>query len=335
MPETDRKNIVVIGGGTGTYSLMQGLKSHWREYNLTKIVSMTDCGGSTGRLRDEFGQLPVGDVRMSLAALAPTVEEDQQLLRELFLYRFDKGNGLSGHNFGNLFLVALTEILGNEAKAIKAAARLLRIRGQVLPVTEHQAHLVARYDDGVEAMGEHLIDEPPTERYDHRIIDLRTDVVTEITTEVFESITKADLVVLGPGDIYTSLLANCIIGGMPEALQQTTAKLAFVANLMTKPGQTTGMSVTDHVNEISRYITRTPDVVVVNTSTVTPQLLEKYAAAKQYPVVDDADKLSCYVIRADLLSDEIIAPQPGDALQRSLVRGDAKKMAEVILKLVE
>ena len=143
MPKEERKRVVVIGGGTGTYTLLQGLKRHAHDVFVSKIVSMADSGGSTGRLRDELGQLPVGDARMGLAALAAGAHEDDQLLRELFLYRFDRGTGLSGHNFGNLFLAALTDILGSEAKAIKAASRILRIRGEVLPVTEDNLHLIA------------------------------------------------------------------------------------------------------------------------------------------------------------------------------------------------
>ena len=151
----DKKNVVVIGGGTGTHTVLQGLKRYQKQLNVSARVTMADSGGSTGRLRDEFGFLPVGDVRMALAALASDVDEHEELVRELFMYRFAKGDGLSGHNFGNLLLVALTDILGSEEAAIKAAARVLRVQGTVVPVTTGTVDLVATYDDGVVVRGEH------------------------------------------------------------------------------------------------------------------------------------------------------------------------------------
>src|SRR6056297_666848 len=144
-----KKSIVVIGGGTGTHTVLRGIKHYHRECDIAAIVTMADSGGSTGRLRDEFGQLPVGDARMALAALAREDGQSEELLRQLFMYRFAKGAGLEGHNFGNLFLVALTELLGSEAAAIAAAGSVLRVVGQVHPVTESPVDLIATYDDGV------------------------------------------------------------------------------------------------------------------------------------------------------------------------------------------
>lgn len=336
MRQTDeRKRIVVIGGGTGTYTLLQGLREYWEDYHITKIVSMADNGGSTGRLRDEMGQLPVGDARMGLAALAAGAGHDGELLRELFLYRFERGgDGLSGHNFGNLFLVALSDILGSEAKAIRAASRILRIRGEVLPVTEADLHLIATYDDGVEVVGEHDIDEPPPEREDHRIIALRTDTPGTITDDADAALRRADLIVLGPGDFYASLMANCIIDGVPEAIRASKGKFVYVTNLMSRPGQTRGMQTSDYIRDIENYVGEKPDTVLINTTSLPKAALERYAADGDQPVADDLQN-GIEIIRGDFLSHEIVERTKGDVLRRALIRHDGTKLADAIIKLVE
>lgn len=332
-PKTERKNIVVIGGGTGTYTLLQGLKYYWGDNNIIKIVSMADSGGATGRLRDEFGQLPVGDARMGLAALAADVDHHDKLLRELLLYRFNKGEGLSGHNFGNLLLVALTDILGSEAEAIKAASRILRIRGTVLPVTADNVHLVATYEDGTKVVGEHDIDEPPPEHEDSRIMKLTTDRPAKITAEVAAALRDADIIIIGPGDLYASLLANCVIEGMPEAIAQSTAKFVYVSNLMTRPGQTRGMKLTDYIKEIISYIHRKPDTIIVNTTQLPKEALDRYAEEGDFPVEDDLTN-GIEIVRGDFLADEIIEKKDGDVLKRSLIRHDGGKLAAAIIELL-
>ena len=166
----EKKQVVCIGGGTGIYPVLQGLKQYHKQLDITAIISMADSGGSNARIRDQFGLLPLSDINRALSALSTDYEADDQLLRQLFLYRFEKGEGVSGHNFGNLLLVALTDILGSEAEAIKAAARILRVRGRVLPVTTDVVDIVARYDDGLTVVGEHKIDEPAADRTGHRIV---------------------------------------------------------------------------------------------------------------------------------------------------------------------
>jgi uncharacterized cofD-like protein len=328
-----KKSIVVIGGGTGTYPILRGLKKYSDGLNITAIITMADSGGSTGRLRDEFGQLPVGDVRMALTALASESDEGDLLLRDLLLHRFDKGEGLNGHNFGNLFMVALTQILGSEAKAVKAASRILRVKGRVLPVTEDDLHIVATYDDGVVIEGEHEIDEPPEERFTHHITSLTTKPKGHITEDAKEALMNADLILLGPGDLYSSLLANCVIEGVPEAIQASKAKFVFASNLMSRPGQTHEFSSCDHVREVVRYVGRTPDIVIVNTGVVPDHLLEKYALNFQFPVNDNCAPDGYEVIREDLLSREEVVQRSGDVLQRSLVRGDGDKFAELLVTL--
>lgn len=329
----DKKSVVVIGGGTGIYPVLRGLKAY-KDIDVTAVITVADAGGSTGRLRDEFGQLPVGDIRMALAALSAEIDNHDELLRELFLYRFDKGEGLNGHNLGNLLLVALTDMLGSELEAVKVASRILRVRGTVLPVTEDKVHIVATYDDGVKIEGEHHIDEPEEERFEHRITNLCTNPIATITPDVQKAIENADMVVLGPGDLYTSLLANCVVGGVPEAIQSSDAKFIFVTNLMTSQGQTHGMTAKDHIHEVLKYVGRAPDTVVVNTATVPDDLLARYAEACQFPVLDDVDGVACTVVRADLLDDEPVVKKEGDVLQRSLVRGDVEKMGDVLYNLL-
>ena len=330
------KSVVVIGGGTGTFTVLRGLKKYAPELKITAIISMTDSGGSTGRLRDEFGQLPVGDVRMALAALSRSNDDHEELLRELFLYRFKKGEGLSGHNLGNLFLTALTDILGSEADAVKAASRLLRIAGTVLPVTADNAHLVAEYDDGLVVEGEHAIDDPPANRRGHRIVVLTTKPAAKASAEALAAIADADLVVLGPGDLYSSILANIVIDDVPEALAATKAKLLYVSNLMERFGQTTGMSVADCSEELCSYIGRCPEYILINNTPLPEAVVLKYKNEEGVvPVFDDADSIGGTVMRTDLLSTDLPERQAADAVKRSLLRHDPDKLATAILGLIE
>lgn len=331
----DIKSVVVIGGGTGTHTILRGLKQFQSQINLTAIVTMADSGGSTGRLRDEFGQLPVGDARMALAALASNDDEHEELVRELFMHRFDKGSGLEGHNLGNLLLVALTDILGSEEAAIRAAARVLRVRGSVIPVSTESVHLVATYADGVVVTGEHAIDEPPRDRYAHPIVSLAVTPRATINPKAEAAIVNADLIVLGPGDLYTSILANCVVDGVPEALRRTKATLVYVTNLMTKVGQTAGMGVEEHLAEITRYIGRQPDVVLVNTGEIPEDLLARYSALGEYPVAVNCTGDTCTIVAGDFTAKEAVRLQSGDVLKRSLVRHDSHVLAQAIIDILE
>jgi len=330
-----KKSVVVIGGGTGIYPVLQGLKQHRDQLAITAIISMADSGGSNARIRDEFGLLPLSDINRALSALATEHGVDDQLLRRLFLHRFEKGEGVAGHNFGNLLLVALTDLLGSEAAAIAAAGRILRVRGQVLPVTTDAVDIVAEYDDGVVVKGEHDIDEPAADRTGHRIVNFWAEPVGTITADAKKALLEADLIVIGPGDLYSSLLANLVIGGVSAAILESRAPIVYAANLMTRPGQTDDMTACDHAREIERYIGRQPDYVVVNTGTVPAHLLERYKSYQQYPVVDDCDGYGAEIIRTDLLSSEEVVKSKTDVLVRSLVRGDGEKFAKLVLKLLD
>ena len=328
-----KKEIVVIGGGTGTHTVLSGLKKFVPDVSLKAVITMADSGGSTGRLRDEFGYLPVGDVRMALTALASEAPDHEELLRQLFLYRFDKGGDLSGHSFGNLFLVALTDILGSEEEAIRVASRVLRIKGEVIPVTTDDVHLVAEYADGVVVEGETHIDEPESSRDTQRIVNFYTTPKGTVTDAAKHALAHADVIVLGPGDLYTSVLATCVVDDVARIIQESPAKLTYVSNLMTKFGQTNGMGLSHHVKELTKYIKRNPDFVMVNTTTLPPDLLKQYKKEGEYPIVDDGDTLDTRVIRGDFLASEEVITQKGDTLKRSLIRHDSKKLAKAIIKL--
>jgi uncharacterized cofD-like protein len=328
-----KKRVVAIGGGTGTHTVLQGLKQYQETLHLTAVITMADSGGSTGRLRDEFGQLPVGDARMALVALAREVDDHEELLRQLFLYRFDRGDGLSGHNFGNLFLVALTDILGSEEAAIRTAAKVLRVTGDVFPVTTQLVDLVATYDDGVVVTGEHDIDEPPRDRHTRTITDLTVTPGVRVSAAAVNAISEADLIVLGPGDLYTSVLANIVVPGVATAVKNSSAKVVYVCNLMTKVGQTTNYGLSRHVAEITRYLGRAPDVVLANDTPLPQDLLARYAKAGEFPVQQDQSD-QAEVITGDLLASEAVHQKSGDTLKRSLIRHDANKLATQLVALL-
>lgn len=334
MTNQQKKKIVVIGGGTGTHTVLRGLRRYHHELAISAIVSMADSGGSTGRLRDAFGSLPVGDVRMALTALASEDDAHSELVRKLFLYRFDRGEGLNGHNFGNLFLTALTDLVGSEAEATRVAARILRIHGNVIPVTADNVHLVAEYDDNTTVIGEAYIDDPPAHFAHRRITALYTHPVAVVSDEAWQAIVEADYIVLGPGDLYSSLLANCVVQGVTEAMMQNRGQFIYVANLMSRPGQTRGMSIGDHVREIEYYLHRYPDVVIKNATPLPRAVLKHYASEGDTPVLDDSHLLPLRVESCDLLATSTVTQASNDTVRRSLMRHDPDKLAQAILSNV-
>jgi len=313
------KKIVRIGGGSSGYTLLHGLKQYPLE--ITAVVNMFDSGGSSGVLRDEYGILPPGDVRRALAALA---EGDKgEILRKLFNYRFREDTSVSGHSFGNLFLAALTDIYGSDIEAIRKASELLDLKGKVLPVSLDKSNIHAILADGTEIIGETNID-IPKHNGDLRIEKLFLDPPAKIFEETKQAILEADIIVLGPGDLYTSILPNILVAGMPEALQQTKAKMLVICNLMTKWGETHGFVASDMLAEILRYSGLNKiDIAVCNTAPMDEGLVKAYETEKKYPMICDS-RLGDYadkVITGDFFSEADIA------------RHDAEKVSRVISDL--
>ncbi len=316
---TTMKRLVRIGGGSSGYTVLRGLKQFPLE--ITAIVNMFDSGGSSGVLRDELGILPPGDVRRALAALAEG--EQGEILRELFNFRFNEVGSVSGHNFGNLFLAALSSIYGNDLEAIKKASLILNLKGRVLPVSLDKSHIHAELEDGTMIEGETNIDVPK-----HNgaipITHLSLEPAAEILPEARQAILEADLIVLGPGDLYTSILPNLLVKGVPEALRETKAKKIIVCNLMTKWGETHGFSASDMVREILRYTgVQKYEYAICNTKRPNQHLIDAYEKEKKYPMVcdDTLQSLVGTVITGDFFSEADIA------------RHDADKLADVIARL--
>ena len=290
MPMNNKK-IVVVGGGTGNHTTLTGLRS--RECDVTAIVAMTDSGGSSGRLREEMGHLPPGDLRRCLMALASDSIESN-LMRRLFDYRFSTGDGLNGHSFGNLLLAALTEVTGDTITAIDEAARILGIRGTVLPVTLTRSTLCARLVDGSELIGESAID-LRNDNLDVAIDYIYLDPKAYVYPPVLDAIAEADAIVLGPGDIYTSVLPNLLVEDVAQAINDSDAIKVHVCNLMTKPNESAGFRTSDFLALLMEYLgTSQPlDFLLVNNSPVSPRLLDRYAAEGQHPVgVDESASLT-------------------------------------------
>lgn len=327
-----QKRIVCIGGGTGTFVVLSGLKSY--QYHLSAIVTMSDSGGSNKRIRDEFGLLPTSDIRQCLIALS--AEKGRTgLLRQLFMYRFEKGNGISGMTFGNLFMAALSDILGSQEEAINQTGKVLRIAGSVIPVSFSKTNLFATYEDGSVVGEEHLIDEPEHDGT-LKITKVNLKPRPKANPLAIEAIEAADIIVMGPGDLYTSLLPNLLVPGVAEAIKKSKAKKVFIMNLMTKYGQTYNMTASDHVRVMESFIGKTLDSVVINHSIYPEPVLKKYKKLKEFPVVDDLSENSYYnVIRKPVVAEDEVAKSKTDSLVRSLIRHDDAKLAKAIIGIIE
>jgi len=314
MPNKKRKpSIVVIGGGTGTFVVLMGLKEH--DVELTSIVTMSDDGGSTGQLRDDYGVLPPGDVRRSLVALS----ESNELLRQLFEYRFENG-GVKGHSFGNLVLTALQNITGDFDTGLKVASKVLRIRGTVLPVTLDDTRLIAELEDGSVIRGEQNIDIPKHNSKLH-IKKIWLDPPAKANPLCIKAIKNADLIVLAPGDLYTSLVPNLLVKGISDAIKVSKAKKVYVANLMTKVGETHDFKLSDLLDSLKKYLGCTPQYILYNTEKPSASRLKKYAAEGSEIIENNVQEGNgIRVIATPLLR------------KKGLIRHSPKRLAEAILK---
>lgn len=314
---------VVIGGGTGAYTALMGLKHHTRE--LAAIISMADSGGSTGRLRDEFGHLPPGDLRKALVALAAD-DRTSQMLRELFEYRFEKGGGLSGHTFGNLFITALTEITGGTDKAVAEVSHILNIRGRVIPVTLSDVHLVAETARGTVIRGETNID-VRTDDVDVPITKVYLEPEADANPEAVRAIEEADIVLLGPGDLYSSVVPNLLVGGIADAIKRSRAAKVYVCNIMTKRGETDGFRASDFIRQILRHLgdDSALDYVLLNYhASLPPSVMRRYAETGSKPVSIDLPE--CYELVPNLEVHPLTAVG-------TYVRHDPELLADAVMQM--
>ncbi len=324
---------MVIGGGTGTYTVLLGLKKY--PVDLSVIVSMMDTGGSNRVIRDEFGLLPTSDIRQCMVALASN--RSHEILRELFTYRYNSGTGISGMTFGNLFMAALTDIYSSQEEAIKKTCEILDVQGKIIPVTYDNVHLVAKYEDGGQVLGEHFIDEPPEGSGGKKISELTLIPEARSNKDAIFAIKNADMIVLGPGDLYTSIICNLLVDGIADAIRKSKAKKVYVMNLTTRYSQTHNFTASNHLEELEEYLGKgSIDFVLINKSTKFPsEVLKRYAEENAYPVKDDLKPYKkLHVIRRSFISKEVYVKPKSDLLLRSLIRHDSAVLAKSLISLI-
>lgn len=314
--EKSKAKVVVIGGGTGSFTLLSGLKNYFE--NISAIVTMADDGGSSGVLREEFGILPPGDVRRALVALSAT---DNKTLSDLFGYRFSEGR-LRDQSFGNLMLTALERLTGSFDAAVEEAGKILSVKGRVIPVTLENVRLAVQLEDGSVVRGEHNIDVP---KHDGNLKITKAWLAPPATVnpKARRVIREADFIVIAPGDLYTSIVPNLLVRGIPEALSKTRARVVWFVNLTTKFGETNGFRASDFLKVLSFYMHREPDYVILNRGTPSATLLRRYAAENSEWVKDDLGRPSpgAKILRADLVR------------AKSFIRHDPEKAARLLSKL--
>jgi len=326
----DPLKIVAIGGGTGLSTLLKGLKRYvapsgtagpklFPTVEISAIVTVTDDGGSSGRLRREFEVLPPGDIRNCMVALA----EDESLLTRLFQHRFASGRGLKGHSFGNLFLTALTQVTGDFGDAVRLSSEVLAIAGRIFPSTSANVRLRARLDDGSVVDGETNISRSTSPIRSIELVPERCDPLASTLI----AIRNADLITMGPGSLYTSVIPNLLVRGIGQAIRHSSALKVCLVNLMWQPGETTGLSASDHVRAIFQHAgDKVLDSVVVNTAPISSPLQRRYARARALPVEVDFERLR-----------ELGVSVIGAALAAGgeKIRHDPAVTAEIVLQLAK
>ncbi|MFD1678181.1 gluconeogenesis factor YvcK family protein [Alicyclobacillus fodiniaquatilis] len=311
-----RLKIVALGGGTGLSTILRGLKEF--QVDLTAVVTVADDGGSSGRLRNDFAMPPPGDIRNCLVALADT----EPLLERLLQFRFPSGEGLEGHSFGNLFLAAMTHIMGDFESAIRETSRVLAVRGQVLPAVNEDVRLRAYLTDGSVVEGESNI---PEARGQIERLELVPGGL-EPLPEVIKAIAQADAIVVGPGSLYTSILPNLLVNGMVDAIRASDARKIYVCNVMTQPGETDDLSASSHVSAIYQHVgERLFDYVLVNAAPLPEEALQQYQSQSSYPVrvdIEELNRLGIKVVARDFVH------------YATYARHDSRKVAEQIVSLL-
>lgn len=322
MPTPNQKSssripkITVIGGGTGVFTVLSGLKNY--ETELTAVISMADDGGSTGVLREEFGILPPGDARRAIIALSQT---DNRLLSQLFNYRFEEG-GLSGHTFGNIMLTALERMTGNFETALEEAGRILNMKGSVVPVTLNKIRLGAELENGEVIKGETNID-IPKHNPELKIKKIFLEPNARVNKRAVEKIALSDLIIIGPGDLYTSIIPNLIVSGIPQAIKNSGAKKAYVVNLMTKSGETNNFTADNFVASVEQYLGKNIiDYAIINNKQPSGRRLRIYSQEN-----------SRFVEPTVSFSQPI--PILGDFLrEKGFLRHDPQKLGKIIMSLI-
>lgn len=309
--------MVAVGGGTGLSTILRGLKT--ADLELTAVVTVADDGGSSGRLREELKMPPPGDIREVLIALA----EREPLLQQIFQHRFQNGNHLAGHSLGNLIIAAMQEITGDFVTAVKALSRVFAVRGTVLPAANQSIRLKAEMTDGSVVVGESHI---PLARKKIRRLSLLPEKI-EALPEAVAAVEEADLVVIGPGSLYTSILPNLLVPGIKEGLIRSRAQVIYICNVMTQPGETDGYTVRDHVQAIYDHLGHPIfDKVVVNRGEIPAHILKQYAQEEAYPVRYQPGSLA--ELEVDVIEDQLF-------MISNYLRHDARKVTEIVLRCLE
>lgn len=323
------KNIVTVGGGTGSYTVLSGIKN-LPDVSLTALVSMADDGGSTGVLRDELGVLPPGDVRQCLVALS----EHSDIVRKLMNYRFSEGT-LKGHNFGNIFLAALEKVTGKFIEGVEVASEILKVRGRVVPVTSDKADLVILLENGNIVEGENKINHSDLQGSEIKKIFYKNEDVG-LNESAREALLKADYIILGPGNYYCSVVPNLIVNGFKEAIIESKAKIILPINLTNKMGHTTNWKVSTYVNSIEKYIGKLVDIILVNNENPTKEQIEKYKTEEGEGVLIEDDFMDNRVVRAPLLSHIVFDRASADVISsvKGFIRHDSVKLTESINNII-
>ena len=321
------KKVVVIGGGTGNFTVLSGLKN--KEVELCAVVSMADDGGSTGILRDELGVLPPGDVRQCLVALSTS----SRLMRSLMNYRFENG-GLSGHSFGNILLSALEKVTGSFEKAVEEVAKIMNIKGKVLPITTNKVRLNMILADDTTLHGEREILLSQKSLVGFKSIYL--EPIANADHHAINEIMNADMIIFGPGGLYTSLIPNLLVDGVSKALRETEATKVLVVNLMNRKIHTPGFKVSHYLHEIKKFVGQDVfDHILVNNKQPPKDLMEKYAAESEIVENDVAEDER--VIATDLIShtEQQYSAADGISATRAFIRHDPEKLAKALMSIVD
>ncbi|KAB8132162.1 YvcK family protein [Gracilibacillus oryzae] len=317
MVQSDLKKVVVIGGGTGMPVLLRGLKEH--KVDLSAIVTVADDGGSSGRLRTEMEIPAPGDIRNVIAALS----DMEPMLMNLFQHRFSKGNELSGHSMGNLLLAAMTSVTGDFYTGIKEISRVLNVKGNIYPIANQSMFLHAEYEDGTVVVGESNI---PKEKKKIKRVFIKPDPVLPLP-EAVDAIHHADIVVIAPGSLYTSILPNLIVPQIGNALKETKAKVVYVCNVMTQVGETNNYTVADHVQAILDHIGHgCIQSVIVHNKEIDPNMKLVYAEEKAEPVKYDLERLKC--LGLEIIEEDIVK------VKNNSLRHDTEKIANLLVSLL-